>query len=275
MPFVKKKERYLLYIISIMSGVIIAFLAFLVHFTNVRLSDYLIAIAIMTTFFPIGTLNYLEYKWKKAIEEKIPDLLYDIAEGQITGMSFIKALQTITTKEYGVLSIELKKVLAQIKLGVSFEEAIKKLAERTESQLVRKVSTIISDVNKFGGDVVEVMRSLGDYVKMIITMNEERRATMRIYIGISYIAFFTLLTIVMILLNQFFLPLIQLGYTPLFISPLEYEEYRRIFFYFSLIQAIFSGIVTGKLGEGSIFAGLKHIVIMLFFTLIFFSLFII
>lgn len=275
MPFVKKRERYILYIASIISGVIIAFFAFLVHPTNTRFSDYLIAIAIMTAFFPIGTLNYLEYKWKKAIEEKIPDLLYDIAEGQLTGMSFIKALQTITTKEYGVLSIELKKVLAQVKLGMSFEEAIKKLAERTESQLVRKVSTIISDVNKFGGDVIEVVRSLADYIKMIITMNEERRATMRIYIGISYIAFFTLLVIVMILLNQFFLPTLQLGTTPLFISPLGYEEYRRAFFYFTSTQAIFSGIVTGKLGEGSIFAGLKHIVVMLFFTLIFFSLFII
>lgn len=275
MPFVKKKEKRILYITSMISGVVIAFLAFQVYPSNVRLCDYLIAIAIMTVFFPIGALNYLEYKWKKVIEERMPDLLYDIAEGQLTGMSFIKALQTITTKEYGVLSIELKKVLAQIKLGMSFEEAIKKLAERTDSKLVKKVSTIISDVNRFGGDVVEVVRSLADYIKMIITMNEERRATMRIYIGISYIAFFVLLVIVMILLNQFFLPTIKLGTTPLFASPLGYEEYRRAFFYFVMVQAIFSGIVTGKLGEGSVFAGLKHIVIMLFFTLIFFSLFIV
>lgn len=274
MPFVKKKEKYLLYITSIISGLIIILIALQVYSTNTRFGDYLITISIMTMLFPIGMLNYLEYKWRKAIEERIPDLLYDIAEGQIAGMSFIRALQTAASKEYGAMSIELKKVLAQVKLGMSFEEAIRRFAERTDSQLVRRISTIVSDVNKFGGDIVEVIRSLADYIKMILTIEEERRATMRTYIGISYIAFGVLLAIVVILLNQFFLPILQLGTTPLFISPVGYEEYRRAFFFFAITQAIFSGLVAGKLGEGSIFAGLKHIVIMLFLTLILFALFI-
>ncbi|MCX8169901.1 MAG: type II secretion system F family protein, partial [Candidatus Methanomethyliaceae archaeon] len=268
MPFVRKNEKYLLYIISIASGLIIILIALQVYPTNTRFGDYLVTVSIMTMLFPIGMLNYLEYKWRKAIEERMPDLLYDIAEGQITGMSFIRALQTATSKEYGVMSIELKKVLAQVKLGMSFEEAIRRFAERTDSQLVRRVGAIISDVNRFGGDIVEVVRSLADYIKMILTISEERRTAMRTYIGISYIAFGVLLVIVAILLNQFFLPTLQLGTAPLFISPVGYEEYRRAFFFFAITQAIFSGLVTGKLGEGSIFAGLKHIVIMLFLTLI-------
>ncbi|MEM4217862.1 MAG: type II secretion system F family protein [Candidatus Methanomethylicaceae archaeon] len=275
MPYVKKNERYILYAISCGSGIILGLLGYYIGTNNVRLGDYIIVIAVMLTLFPPGALDYFEFRWKKSIENRMPDILYDIAEGQLTGMTFIRALQTAATKDYSAASRELRRVLAQIRLGMSLEEAFQSFAKRVDSEIVKKVGIVISETSKFGGDVSKIIRSLADYVKDIILINEERRATMRMYIGVTYIAFGVLLFTIMILLNNFFVPIIQLSGTVIFVSQAPYEEYRRIFFYLCVVQAISSGLVAGKMGEGTMSAGLKHVVIMLFLTLLLFSIFII
>ena len=38
----------------------------------------------------------------------------------------------------------------------------------------------------------------------------------------------------------------------------DVELYRQLFFHALLIQGFFAGMVTGKIGEGSAVAGLKH-----------------
>ncbi|MCX8181727.1 MAG: type II secretion system F family protein [Candidatus Methanomethyliaceae archaeon] len=275
MPYVKKRERYTLYIVSCAAGILIGLVGYLVSAVNLRLADYIIVMAIMITLFPIATLEYFEFRWKKAIEVRMPDILYDIAEGQLTGMSFIRALQTTATRDYGVASRELRRVLAQVRLGMSLEEAFQAFAKRVDSDIVKKVSVVIYETNRFGGDVSRIIRSLADYIKSIILLNEERRTTMRMYIGVTYIAFGVLLFTIMILLNQFFMPIIQLSGTIIFTAQASYEEYRRVFFYMTIIQAITSGLVAGKMGEGTMSAGLKHIVIMLFLTLLMFTIVII
>jgi flagellar protein FlaJ len=273
MPYVKKTEKLILYVVSIVTGVIIAIIAYFVYPRDVKMADYLITIAIMIALFPAGTLHYFEFRWKKAIESKVPDLLYDIAEAQLSGMSFIRALQTATSHDYGIVSKELRRIVAQIRLGLSLEDALNKFAERTDSELVRKVSIVINGVSKYGGDVTKTIRSLADYIKLLLTLDEERKASMRMYLGIIYISFLVLLVIIVILLNQFFFNILKLAVgTTLILPQIGYEGFRRIFFYATVVQAICSGLVAGKLGEGSIFAGLKHIVIMMFLSLIVFSL---
>jgi flagellar protein FlaJ len=40
-------------------------------------------------------------------------------------------------------------------------------------------------------------------------------------------------------------------------------DLKRIFLHLTLVQGFFSGLVAGKMGEGSISAGLKHSLIMM------------
>lgn len=271
MPYVKKRERYTLYAVACASGLLVGIIGYIVRAVNPRISDYIIVIGIMTVLFPIATLNYFEFRWKRAIEIRMPDILYDIAEGQLTGMTFIKALQTAATRDYGAVSRELRRLLAQVRLGMSLEEGLERFAERADSDIVRKVSVVISETGRFGGDASKIVRSLADYIKSIILINEERKATMRMYVGVTYVAFGVLLFTIMILLNQFFIPIMELSGTPIFRAEVSYEDYRRIFFYLTVIQAISSGLVAGKMGEGALSAGLKHVVIMLFLGLIMFA----
>jgi flagellar protein FlaJ len=44
---------------------------------------------------------------------------------------------------------------------------------------------------------------------------------------------------------------------------LSSDQARALFFHMSVIQALFGGLVTGKMGEGTVGAGLKHSVVLL------------
>ena len=93
-------------------------------------------------------------------------------------------------------------------------------------------------------------------------MAVERRGSMRVYVSITYISFMILLVTVMIILNQLLYPLVAQGNTPLFTSEATYADYRIILFHMSLLLAVFTGLTAGKMGEGKIKSGLKHVVIM-------------
>jgi flagellar protein FlaJ len=51
-----------------------------------------------------------------------------------------------------------------------------------------------------------------------------------------------------------------LGAATVAMSP---EEMQRILFHMTVIQAFFGGLVAGKMGEGTINAGLKHSLVMM------------
>jgi len=81
------------------------------------------------------------------------------------------------------------------------------------------------------------------------------------------------MTTMIILLNQFFYPMVGMG-ASIFSPQADYETYRRIFYYMAAMQALFSGIIAGKLGEGETAAGFKHAIIMIVATLVLFLFFI-
>ena len=55
-------------------------------------------------------------------------------------------------------------------------------------------------------------------------------------------------------------------------TPLSAEEYSHIFTVFIIIQGFFAGLVTGKMSEGSIQAGFKHSLILVFTGYVVFTL---
>ena len=54
------------------------------------------------------------------------------------------------------------------------------------------------------------------------------------------------------------------------ILPLEY--YASILFWGSIFESLFGGIIGGKIGEGTVTAGLTHSVVLMSITLVFFNL---
>ncbi|MCX8203197.1 MAG: hypothetical protein N3H32_02640, partial [Nitrososphaeria archaeon] len=117
-----KQQRLTVIISSVAAGVAIGLMGVFTYFTNVILADYIFLIAIVVGMTPYAVMKTIENRWLSSIEKRIPELLEDIAEGQLAGMTFVKALEASAMKDYGPISEEVKRIISRTKLGGTIEE---------------------------------------------------------------------------------------------------------------------------------------------------------
>lgn len=223
--------------------------------------DEFVFFAVMIAVSPPAVVSYIDYNWRKAIDENLPELFRSIVQAQETGMTLPQALEEASKRKYGPLTAELKKMTTQISWGMSFEEALLAMGKRVNTVLVQRTIPLIIEASRSGGHVEKVFDPMGKFIQTTLLLEKERRTQTRPYVAIIYVAFFVFLFTVILLFKSFFasiegLPALTTGVIPV-------KEMQRIFFHMTSIQGFFGGLVAGKMGEGSINAGLKHSLIMM------------
>lgn len=177
-------------------------------------------------------------------------------------MTLPKALEEASKRRYGPLTKELKKMVAQMSWGVSFEKALQSLSDRVNTTLMRRTVPLIHEAGRSGGRVEKVFSPMEKFVQTTLSFDAERKTQTRPYVAITYISFFVFLFTIVMLFKSFFVRMSEMS-TAEFAAIMTPEEARRVFFHMSSIQAFFGGLMAGKMGEGTIGAGLKHSVILL------------
>jgi flagellar protein FlaJ len=259
-PKIEKREKKIAWAVSTVLGVAIILTAILTLRGKPLFEDYLFFAAAITVF-PAAVLDYAEYRWKKSVDERLPDLFRSVVQAQQTGMTLPQALEEASKRDYGFLTAELKKMVNQMSWGLSFEEALQEFEKRVDTPLMQRTVPLIIEASRSGGRVEKVLAPMGNFVQTTLTMEKERKAQTRPYIAIIYVAFFVFVFTIVLLFKTFF---IEMGSSSLVsFSALNPDDAWRIFFHMSSIQAFFGGLVAGKMGEGSISAGLKHSVILM------------
>ncbi len=260
MPKVEKRKKRIAWAVSISLGVITIITALLTSRSQPILEDY-IFFATIIALFPPAVLEYIEYRWKKSIDEHLPDLFRSIVQAQQTGMTLPQALEEASKRDYGPLTAELKKMVNQMSWGLSFEEALQEFGKRADTALVQRTVPLIIEASRSGGYVEKIFAPMGSFIQTTITMEKERKAQTKPYIAIIYVAFFVFILTIILLFKTFFVEMS--GSLVIGLSTLASSEAWRIFFHMSSIQAFFGGAVAGKMGEGTVSAGLKHSVILM------------
>lgn len=260
MPKIEKRIKEVAWVASALLAAAIIIFAY-VMFLGTPTFDEFIFFAFIAAVFPSAVLNYMDYKWRKAIDEHLPDLFRSIVQAQETGMTLPQALEEASKRNYGQLTPELRKMTTQISWGMTFEEALLAFGRRVSTMLVQRTVPLIIEASHSGGHVEKVFDPLGKFIQTTLLLDKERRNQTRPYIAIIYVAFFVFLFTVILLFKSFFvsvegLPILGTAV----ISP---REMQRMFFHMTSIQAFFGGLVAGKMGEGTINAGLKHSLIMM------------
>jgi flagellar protein FlaJ len=109
--------------------------------------------------------------------------------------------------------------------------------------------------------VEKVFDPMGKFIQTTLLLEKERRTQTRPYIAIIYVSFFVFLFTIILLFRSFFVSIE--GSPMLGMAVMSATEMHRIFFHMTSIQAFFGGLVAGKMGEGTVNAGLKHSLIMM------------
>jgi len=260
MPKVEKSERRIAWAFSLTLAAVVLVTAFL-RLQGLPIFDEYVLLAIVIALFPSAVLDYVDYRWRRSIDEHMPDLFRTIVQAEKTGMPLTQAVEEASKRRYGPLTAELKRMVAHMSWGKSLEEVFQAFSERVSTSLTKRSVPLVVEASRSGGHIEKVFEPMGKFVQSTLMAEKERQAQTRPYIAIVYVAFFVFLFTVIMLFKTFFVQMSELP--ALNTALLSTDEARRLFFHMSIVQALFSGLVAGKMGEGTVSAGLKHSVILL------------
>jgi len=253
-------------------GLIIAAVGFVLYSADFTFHIYLAFGLIVAMITPAIYFMWNERK-KNQIDNMLPRLLGDIAEGQESGLTLLRSFELSSQRNYGPLSKELIQLVAQLTWGVEFEEALRLFAERIDTELTTKVTTLLIEAMKLGGDLRNTFHSTASFVREMIQLRDERESQLKPYMMIIYISCIVFMVIIIILYQSFFLSMAQGGSGSGFMKlPMSIEGYKVILFDLVVIEAFFGGITAGKLSGGRLSSGLKHSVSLIVIVLVVFGL---
>jgi flagellar protein FlaJ len=254
------KEKQVAWAASSLIGVIIIITA-VAMLGGHPLFDDCLFFAVVIVCCPPAVLYHLEYRWKKAVDEHLPDVFRSVVQAQQTGMTLPQALEEASKRDYGAITGELRKMVNQMSWGLAFDAALQDFGGRVNTPLVQRTVPLIIEASHAGGRVEKVFAPMGGFIQTSLLMEKERKAQTRPYIAIIYVAFAVFVVTIVLLFKTFFLEMNSS--TIVGLSTLSAEEARRLFFHMGALQGFFGGLVAGKMGEGTVTAGLKHSVILM------------
>ena len=239
-------SEYLL--ISLLVGVIAGAVAGIFNLLY-GLAAFIAAFLGMAYLYPYWKIN----KRIEDMERRLPDAFFYLASSLRAGISFSEALEELTTANFGALTKEFKKTVAEIKKGRPTNEALLAFAVRNKKSpvLYRSMMIIIETLER-GAPMGDVLVSVGNDVREILRIKQERKAST----GMQVMFF--------IITSGFIGPLI-LGIVTQVMAAMTTqvpnfptETVRTILLGFVILQAIASGLGIGVIREGKYSAGLKY-----------------
>jgi flagellar protein FlaJ len=293
MPKIDPKEKRLVAIASVMIGIIVSVFSVLSAFVfkSVQLPlewDQMIVVGMIAATFPPSVVEIIDLSWERGINKNLPRLLREIAESGKTGLTLVRAIEVSSERDYGPLTPELKFLVAQISWGMSLEEALKSFAKRARTKLAQRCADLISEVARAGGESQDIMEQLNKHIWELQSIDSERYAQMRPYSAVVYIAFGVFLFTDIMLIRSFFTQIVQLQQKvantasaggsagSIFggASQVDLNLLKMVLFHATVVQAVIGGLVAGKMSEGRLGAGLKHVMLLLLITFIAFLFFV-
>ena len=286
-------KEYVTYIPPIIGGILIILTA-IIFFGDVGMLGVASLFALIIGVIPYFMYMYFRVRDVAAMEDQLPNFLRDLVEESRSGMTLPKAIEVCSKRNYGKLSREIKRMHNQLTWGVSLDKVLKMLSERIkESSMINRSMEIIVEAYKSGGDIVSTMRSIAMDTTIIKEAEKERKSAMTQHIFAMYLIYFMFIGIILALtkiLTSFSTNgLMAIGGMTSSGGPCESISggmsapicsfftslcrvfalgtgsscyYKSVFLSMILIQGIFSGLVAGQIGENSVFAGIKHSLIM-------------
>ncbi|HIH10241.1 MAG TPA: type II secretion system F family protein [Candidatus Diapherotrites archaeon] len=123
----------------------------------------------------------------EAISVELPFALRHMATELKAGLGLYKTIQTIATADYGVLSEEFARTVAEIEEGTDAKDALRHFAMRTQSKALRSALLHIVRALKTGGNLSEIMTTIAQDVSFDMRVKVRDYAEKMNFFGVIYI----------------------------------------------------------------------------------------
>ncbi len=259
----------------IISGIIVIASVF---FLKTKFFILILSFGLITGIAPFVFSLMNEAKIANEKERMFLEFVRNLVESVKVGTPISKSIINVKDKPYGVLGENIEKLANQISLGIPLNKALQVFSKDVKNRNVSRALTLIGEAERAGGDIGEVLEDVTESVRTTDKLKKERKSAISTLIVQGYIIFFIFMGIILIL--QFkILPLISGITSPTAgatigggaAAPITGDLTKEVsssFLYLLLAQGFFSGLIIGKLSEGSIKAGVKHSFILVVISLL-------
>jgi flagellar protein FlaJ len=274
-----KEKQYLLYLISVIIAAACAAVAYYLDVAPINI----VILAFFLIIIPPGFFNLYETNRIQKLEAEFPALIRDISLSVKSGMTIKEAMSAAAGGQYGALTKAVKQIDNKISWGISFDDALLQFAKKYPTVLIRRTVFTLIEASKMGGELGEILAGIATDVEETKALEKRRNSETKPYIMVCYISYFVFLAVIMIM-SYVFLPMMKQaseassgaalpsGMGQFAVSDTDLAQYNMLFFHALVIQGFFTGIVTGKMGEGKVVAGLKHSVFFIIIAVIAYTL---
>ena len=193
---------------------------------------------------------------RRGLERRLPDFIRDVAEGRKIGLPPEGAIEQLGSKDYGRLSKSIEKMGSQISWGLAITKVISSFVSEVNSWITKVIGTLMGEVVDAGGGTVKSFSEMADFTRKVNEMETDRRATLRPYIFVIYMAGLMIVMTTFLMLLFLTQPAttnpVVAGLTSVAPGTIDILLLAAIF------QSWVAGFVAGKMGEGSTADGFKH-----------------
>ena len=219
-----------------------------------------IAIALVVSTAPAAIVYSRISKKKEGMESGINSFLRDLTETRKTGLSPENCIESLSHRDYGVFSKELRKISAEISWGIPIHKVIMDFLKRTRSWMTQIVMFLLVETIDVGGGTIAMIESLARFNNSTREVEKEKKMSVRPYILMPYFASILLVATTTMMI----------GFTagtlgaPAAAGVVETGPSQdigpmvTIFTTSCIFHSFLIGLVGGKISEESIAAGFKH-----------------
>jgi len=268
-----KLKRY--HYIAIIVSIAVIILNFILFFGK-SMFFFIFGIAILVSAFPFIFDFIYRLGKEKEREEMFLEFISDLTESVKVGTPISKSILNISKRDYKSLDRHIKKLANQITIGIPLSKALEIFAKDTKSKIIARAIELISQAEKAGGKIENILEAAVTNVREIEEIRKKRSASIHNMVMQGYVIFFIFL-IIMVFIQAKFIPSVletigsfgQAGYE-LGIGlggagsmGVDVEFLNTIVLILIMVQGFFAGLVISKLSEGKLFPGIKHSFILM------------
>ncbi|MEM2987838.1 MAG: type II secretion system F family protein [Candidatus Bathyarchaeia archaeon] len=224
-----------------------------------------ITIALFVATAPAAVVYHKVSSHRAGMEQGINSFLRDLTEVRKTGLSPEKCIESLSNRDYGVFSKELRKISSEISWGVPIRKVIMDFVKRTKSWIAQLVMFLLVETIDVGGGTIAMVESLARFNNLTQEVEKEKKMATRPYIMMPYFAAILLVATTIMMLNFTEVTKEVAGGT---ITSPNMAGVKTIFITSVIFHSYLIGIVAGKISEESIAAGFKHAAILVVIALL-------
>ena len=216
-----------------------------------------ITIALFIATAP-AAIVYMRLNKKKVDTEKgVASFLRDLTEVRKTGLSPEKCIESLSNRDYGCFSKELRKISSEISWGIPLKKVIMDFLGRTKSWMTQIVMFLLVETVDVGGGTIAMIESLARFNNLTQEVEKEKKMSVRPYVMMPYLASILLVatTIMMLSFTTGTIIPTSVGGD---VVPKDNSAVTMIFMTSVIFHSYLIGIVAGKISEESVAAGFKH-----------------